>query len=130
MLFTLCQKKCCFSCFLKSVNRSGAFFDFCVCVPKIVQSYFSSQSFIPKIVQSFSRKIVQSFSRSTTYIYIYIVEMGYFAAHSTWRYKVLGGTRYYAVQDTILHKVLCGARYYMVQCWQFFPILFLYQVLK
>jgi hypothetical protein len=95
------------------------FFDFCVCVPKIVQSYFSSQSFNPKIVQSFNSKIVQSFnskivqsfnskivqlfSRSATYIYI--VEMGYFAAHSTWRHRVLYCTRYYVAQGAVWCKV-------------------------
>ena len=108
MLFTLYQKKCCFSCFsLKSANRSGAFFDFCVCVPKIVQSYFSSQSFSRKIVQSFNSKIVQSFSRSVVqpHIYIYIVEMGYFAAHSTWRHRVLGSARYCVAQGTAWRMV-------------------------
>ena len=124
-------KKCCFSCFsLKSANRSGAFFDFCVCVPKIVQSYFSSQSFSrkivqsfnSKIVQSFSRSVVQSFSRSTTYIYI--VKMGYFAAHSTWRHRVLYCTRYCVAQGTVWRKVLHGA-------WlAIFPYTFLCQALK
>ena len=131
-------KKCCFSCFsLKSANRSGAFFDFCVCVPKIVQSYFSSQSFSrkivqsfnSKIVQSFSRSVVQSFSRSTTYIYIYcrnglFCGTWYWAVHGTWRYMVLGTTWYYAMQGTAQGMVLCNARLAI------FPDTFLYQLLK
>ena len=105
---SLCAKKLLFFLFfLKSANRSGAFFDFCVCVPKIVQSYFPSQSFSPKVVQSFSRSVVQSFSRSVVQprISTHIVEMGYFVAHSTWRYKVLGDTRYCVTQGTMWRKV-------------------------
>ena len=95
-------KKCCFSCFsLKSANRSGAFFDFCVCVPKIVQSYFPSQSFSPKIVQSQNRSVAQSFN----HLYIHIVEMGYFAAHGTMWHRVLYCTRYCVVQGTTWRRV-------------------------
>ena len=125
-MFTLCQKILVFLVFLKSVNRSGAFFDFCVHIHKIVQSYFSSQSFSRSIQKSFSRSVVQSFSRSVAqsfnHIYTHIVEMGYFVAHSTWRYRVLGDTRYCVTQGTIWRRVLCGARYYMAQGWQFFLI--------
>ena len=99
-------KKCCFSCFsLKSANRSGALFDFCVHIHKIVQSYFSSQSFNPKIVQSFSRKIVQSFSRSVVQPHIHILQKW-----AILRYMVLGSTWYLQVRGTVWCKVLCGAR--------------------
>jgi len=70
------------------------------------------------VVQSFSRSVAQSFN----HIYTHIVEMGYFVAHSTWRYRVLGDTRYCVTQGTIWRRVLCGARYYMAQGWQFFLI--------
>ena len=90
---------------LRSQNRSVVF-SLAVVQPQgrsVVQ--FKNRS----VVQSFSRKIVQSFSRST--IYIYIVEMGYFAAHSTWQYMVLYGTRYYTGQGTMRCKVGNSARY-------------------
>ena len=105
-------KKCCFSCFsLKSANRSGAFFDFCVHIHKIVQSFNRSvvQSFNRSIVQSFSRSIQKSFSRSVVqsfnHIYIYIVEMGYFAVHGTWRHMVLGSARHCVAQGTAWRMV-------------------------
>ena len=116
----MCQKMLFFLFFFEIRQSFRCFFDFCVHIHKIVQSYFPSQSFSPKIVQSFNRSVVQSFN----HIYIHIVEMGYFAAHSTWRYMVLGGAGYLAVRGTVWCKVLCGARYCMAHGWHFFPISF------
>ena len=117
-------KKCCFSCFsLKFVNRSGAFLIFVFTSTKSFSRIFPRNRSSPK---SFSRSVVQSFS----HIYIHIVEMGYFAAHSTWRYMVLGGAGYLAVRGTVWCRVLCGARYCMAHGWHFFPISFLCQLQK
>jgi len=79
---------------LRSQNRSVVFF-LAIVQPQnrsVVQ--FKNRS----VVQSQNRSVVQSFSRSTTYIYI--VKMGYFAAHSSWQYMVLCGARYCVVQGT------------------------------
>ena len=115
-MFTLCQKIVVFLVFLWNPSIVQVLFlIFVFTSTKSFSRIFSRNRSAPK---SFSRSVAQSFN----HIYTHIVEMGYFVAHSTWRYRVLGDTRYCVTQGTIWRRVLCGARYYMAQGWQFFLI--------